>query len=145
MKISLDREADAGYIKISNSKIAKTVYVSDYCNIDLAEDGTIVGIELLFISRYVSGFKPWLDIASAAEYLNKSTITVRRWVKEGKVPYYKMGKEYAFSLDELEDHIKGRKQISESNFDYDAIFEKLNDFSKRLENVEEKIKGLFKL
>ena len=51
MKISYDEMADAGYVKISNNKITETVCVSEYCNIDLAKDGSMVGIELLFITH----------------------------------------------------------------------------------------------
>jgi excisionase family DNA binding protein len=36
-------------------------------------------------------FKQWLDLRNAAEYLNKSTVTIRRWIKEDKIPYYKPG------------------------------------------------------
>ena len=47
-----DKMADAGYVKISNNKITETVCVSEYCNIDLAKDGSMVGIELLFVSTH---------------------------------------------------------------------------------------------
>lgn len=142
MKISLDRVADAGYVKISNKKIAKTIDASEYCNIDLSEDGYIVGIELLFISQYASDFKLWLNMAGAAEYLNKAQITVRRWAKEGKIPHYKMGKEYAFSLNELNEYVQKHKKISESQIDYNAVVKRLDRISKKIESAEKKIEAI---
>jgi len=35
MNIEIDRKADAGYIKLSNKKIEKTISVSGYCNVDI--------------------------------------------------------------------------------------------------------------
>jgi len=110
MNIKLDRKADSGYIKLSRKKITKTIPVSDYCSVDTDAYGGVVGIELLFISQYMDDFKVWLDLSSAAEYLNKSTITIRRWVKEKKIPYYKPGKEYLFLEDDLDQFMKKHKQ-----------------------------------
>ncbi len=106
----MDRLADAGYIKVSNKKMAKTICASEYCNLDVAKDGTVVGIELLFISKYMSDFKFWLSLTSAANYLNKSPITIRRWAKEGKIPHYKIGNEYTFVLDDLNNFVKERRR-----------------------------------
>lgn len=109
MKISFDRKADSGYIKLSRKKIAKTTSVSDYCNVDIDNEGGVVGIELLFISQYIDDFKRWLDLSSAAEYLDKSTVTIRRWIKEDKIPYYKPGKEYLFLEEDLDEFMKRHK------------------------------------
>lgn len=110
MKVSFDRKADASYIKLSNKGIAKTATVSDYCNVDLDEEGRVVGIELLFISQYMDDFKLWLDIGNAAEYLDKSAMTMRRWVREGRVPYYKPGKDYMFVKEDLDEFMKKQKR-----------------------------------
>ena len=110
MKIEIDRKADAGYIKLSNKKIEKTISVSEYCNVDIDSDGKVLGIELLFISKYMDDFKLWLDLANTAEYLNKSPVTIRRWVKEGKIPYYKPGKEYLFVKEDIDDFIHNQKR-----------------------------------
>lgn len=111
MNITFDRKADLGYIKLSRKKTSKTISVSDYCNVDIDAHGGVIGIELLFISQYMDDFKVWLDLNSAAEYLNKSAITIRRWVKEKKIPYYKPGKEYLFLEEDLADFMKRHKQI----------------------------------
>jgi excisionase family DNA binding protein len=110
MNIEIDRKADAGYIKLSNKKIDKTVSVSEYCNVDIDSDGRVSGIELLFISQYMDDFKLWLDLANTAEYLNKSPVTIRRWVKEGKIPYYKPGKEYLFVKEDIDNFIHKQKR-----------------------------------
>lgn len=110
MKISFDRRADASYMKLSNRKISKTIPVSDYCNVDVDSKGGVIGIELLFISQYMDDFKLWLDLADVAEYLNKSPITIRRWVQEKKIPYYKPGKEYLFIKEDLDEFIRRQKR-----------------------------------
>lgn len=110
MKISFDRKADASYIKLSNKKIGKTVAVSDYCNVDLDSEGKVVGIELLFISQYMDDFRLWLDITNTAQYLDKSPVTLRRWVQEKKIPYYKLGKEYLFIKEDLDEYIRKQRR-----------------------------------
>ncbi len=110
MKIEFDRKADAGYIGLSKKRVEKTVSVSEYCNVDIDIDGKVVGIELLFISQYMDDFKLWLDISNTAEYLNKSQITIRRWVQEGRIPYYKPGKEYLFEKEDLDEFIRKHRR-----------------------------------
>lgn len=109
MNVSFDRQADAAYIKISTKKINKTLSTSEYCNVDIDEDGAIVGIELLFISEYMNDFKSWISIGDAAAYLNKSPLTIRRWTKNGSLPSYKIGKEYRFLKEELDDYIQSNR------------------------------------
>jgi excisionase family DNA binding protein len=111
MRVTFDRTADASYIKLSDKKIDHTSAVSDYCNVDVDEEGKVVGIELLFISKYMDDFKLWLELSSAADYLNKSEVTLRRWVKDGSVPYYRLGREYLFIKEELDEFIKKNKKV----------------------------------
>ena len=40
-------------------------------------------------------------IKEAAEYLEFAEITIRRWAKEGKLPYHKVGKNYVFHIEDL--------------------------------------------
>jgi excisionase family DNA binding protein len=40
-------------------------------------------------------------IKETSEYLEVAEITIRRWVKEGKLPYDRVGKNYVFSVDNL--------------------------------------------
>ena len=54
MKLEYDREADAIYIQLKAAEIATTKEVADNLVLDIAEDGSVVGIELLFVSDYLS-------------------------------------------------------------------------------------------
>jgi excisionase family DNA binding protein len=112
MNITFDRKADSGYIKLSRRKINNTIPVSDYCNVDIDAQGGVVGIELLFISQYMDDFRQWLNLNSAAEYLNKSTVTIRRWIKEDKIPHYKPGKEYLFLEEDLDEFMRRHRKDS---------------------------------
>jgi excisionase family DNA binding protein len=106
MKITFDRSANAAYIKVSNNPIKETRQVSEYCNVDIDATDRIVGIELLFVSEYSPDFKMWLNVASLADYLQKSEVTIRRWTKARELPSYKIGGEYCFVKDEIDEYIK---------------------------------------
>lgn len=41
-----------GYLYLNDGPVAKTVAVTDSVNVDVAEDGTIVGVELLNLRRH---------------------------------------------------------------------------------------------
>jgi len=47
MKIEYDREVDAVYIYIQRKEVARTIEISDGVNIDLDEDGKLIGIEII--------------------------------------------------------------------------------------------------
>jgi excisionase family DNA binding protein len=40
-------------------------------------------------------------IKETSEYMELAEITIRRWAKEGKLPYDKVGKNYVFCVDDL--------------------------------------------
>lgn len=40
-------------------------------------------------------------IKETSEYMELAEITIRRWAKEGKLPYDKVGKNYVFRVDDL--------------------------------------------
>ena len=46
------------------------------------------------------------SLKEAAEYLEVAEITVRRWVKAGKLDYKRIGKNFVFDPDELKDKKK---------------------------------------
>lgn len=50
MRHSFDREADALYIYLNKRKYAYSKALDDERNVDYADDGTPIGIELLFVS-----------------------------------------------------------------------------------------------
>jgi uncharacterized protein YuzE len=51
MKITLDKEADAMYIEVSDEKFATNRKIDDETILDLDESGKIIGIELLNVSK----------------------------------------------------------------------------------------------
>ena len=44
-----------------------------------------------------------LKIKDVAELLNVSETTIRRWLKDGKIPAYQLNHQYRFSRGEIED------------------------------------------
>ena len=51
MKIQYDKEVDAAYIKLSDLKPTGVVEIIEGLNIDTTENGKIVGIEILNVSK----------------------------------------------------------------------------------------------
>lgn len=51
MDIKYDRVADAVYLTVHRSKIAKTLEIKDRLNVDVDASGNIVGIEILEASN----------------------------------------------------------------------------------------------
>lgn len=54
MKVSYDQEADAVYIELSDLKPEGVIEVKEGINLDVTEEGVIVGIELLNAAKKVS-------------------------------------------------------------------------------------------
>ena len=40
----------------------------------------------------------WVNLSDVAEHLSVSEDTVGNWIKAGKLPFYKAGKQYKFRL-----------------------------------------------
>lgn len=59
MEVTYDKEADAMYIRIKKGKVHRTKEITDTCIVDLDKKGTLLGIELLFVSHQL----PKQDIA----------------------------------------------------------------------------------
>lgn len=53
--------------------------------------------------------EPFLIIAEACKILRTSETTVRRWIREGRVPCYRFGNEYKFFKSELKEFILKNK------------------------------------
>jgi uncharacterized protein YuzE len=54
MKISYDKEVDAIYLKLADSKPDGVIEVAEGINIDVTVDGKIVGIELLDATKKIT-------------------------------------------------------------------------------------------
>lgn len=53
-------------------------------------------------SRELNPEEKWVNIADVAEHLSVSQDTVRNWLKSGRLPTYKAGKQYKFRLSEID-------------------------------------------
>lgn len=51
MKISYDKDADAMYVQLTDKKFSKCKEIDRNTILDLDEDGNVIGIELLFVSK----------------------------------------------------------------------------------------------
>ncbi len=51
-----------------------------------------------------------LKLKDVAELLNVSETTVRRWVSDSKIPYYRLNQQYRFSRSEIENWVLACKQ-----------------------------------
>lgn len=54
------------------------------------------------VDQTVGGAPEWLGIAEACEYLQISEQTMFRWMREGKISYYKVGKSTRFKREDLD-------------------------------------------
>ena len=52
----------------------------------------------------------WVNLADVAEHLSVSQDTIRNWLKSGKIPTYKAGKQYKFRLSEIDKLLEDGKQ-----------------------------------
>jgi uncharacterized protein YuzE len=55
MKLTIDTQADIGYMHFSSKKIEKTL-ACGYINIDIDNEGNAVGLEIFRLSEFVSAF-----------------------------------------------------------------------------------------
>jgi len=51
----------------------------------------------------------WVNLEDIAVYLSMSEDTVRTWIKEGKLPFYRVGKRYKFKISEVDEWIRTGK------------------------------------
>ena len=51
----------------------------------------------------------WVNLEDIAEHLSVSTDTVRNWIKDGKLPFYRAGKRYKFKISEVDEWVREGK------------------------------------
>jgi DNA binding domain, excisionase family len=51
----------------------------------------------------------WVNLEDIADHLSVSTDTVRNWIKDGKLPFYKAGKRYKFKISEVDTWVRSGK------------------------------------
>lgn len=55
-----------------------------------------------------------LKIKDVADLLNVSEKTIRRWVSEDKIPFYRINQQYQFNRNEIEDWVLNQKMLDTS-------------------------------
>ena len=51
----------------------------------------------------------WVNLEDIADHLRVSKDTIRIWIKDAKLPFYKAGKMYKFKISEVDEWVrKGR-------------------------------------
>lgn len=50
-----------------------------------------------------------VNLEDVATHLSLSQDTVRTWIKEGKLPFYKAGKRYKFKISEVDEWVREGK------------------------------------
>lgn len=51
----------------------------------------------------------WVNLEDVADYLSVSKDTIRAWIKNEKIPFYKAGKRYKFKISEVDDYVRNGK------------------------------------
>lgn len=51
----------------------------------------------------------WVNLEDIAVHLSLSQDTVRAWVKDGKLPFYRAGKRYKFKISEVDEWVRKGK------------------------------------
>lgn len=51
----------------------------------------------------------WVNLEDVAKHLSISQDTVRTWIKEEKLPYYRAGKRYKFKISEIDEWVREGK------------------------------------
>jgi excisionase family DNA binding protein len=51
----------------------------------------------------------WVNLEDIAVHLSMSEDTVRTWVKESKLPFYRVGKRYKFKISEVDEWVRTGK------------------------------------
>ena len=51
----------------------------------------------------------WVHLEDIADYLSVSKDTIRAWIKDEKIPFYKAGKRYKFKISEIDDYVRNGK------------------------------------
>ncbi len=78
--MTLDSASNAAYITFTNGDVAKTVDASDYANVDLDDQGKILGIEFLTLdvpNELVDSLLVFDELRNESELLHKLIETSR--------------------------------------------------------------------
>jgi excisionase family DNA binding protein len=57
-------------------------------------------------------YEKWIGLEEAAEYLGIKAVTLRKWIKEKKIPCHKIGKLWKFKKAEIDEWVQsGRSAL----------------------------------
>ena len=62
-----------------------------------------------------------LTLEQAAQFLQVSTRTIQRMVKEGRLPGRQVGSQWRFDREQLRDWVRGQEQISAADAQWELI------------------------
>jgi excisionase family DNA binding protein len=99
MRFSYDERGDTLLIQFTNEKISRDAEIGPNTFAAYDRSGTLVEIQILDVSDHE---RPWLTVEAASVYLQKSTRTIERWIKDGKLKAKKVGREYHLELKEIQ-------------------------------------------
>ena len=58
-------------------------------------------------NEYEKGMiEKWVNLEDIAEHLSVSKDTIRTWMKVGKLPVYRAGKQYKFKISEVDEWVR---------------------------------------
>lgn len=103
MKISYDKRGDTLLIKFAEGKISRDTEIGPNTYAAYDRSGALMEIQILDVSEQEC---PWMTLEAAAVYLHKSTRTLERWIKAGKLKTKKIGREFHIDLKEIQQFSK---------------------------------------
>ncbi|MBI2631392.1 DUF2283 domain-containing protein [Candidatus Pacearchaeota archaeon] len=68
MKITYDKDADAIYVQLSDKKFSKCKEIDRNTILDIDEEGNVIGIELLFVSKRFQKIPQNINIESLSAH-----------------------------------------------------------------------------
>lgn len=124
MKMTYDKKSDSAYIylnKNEKTKVLKTIEINDDINYnaDLDENDNIVGIEILDFKKTYGYIPNYIDVDfldqndnlkvftpdEVAKILKVNSDTIRKYIREGKIPASKIGNTYRITSKNITDFL----------------------------------------
>jgi len=99
MKISYDKQGDTLLIQLNEGKISRDAEIGPNTFAAYDRSGMLLEIQIMDVSDQK---RPWITLDAAAVYLQKSSRTLERWIKDGKLKAKKIGREFQIDLKEIE-------------------------------------------
>jgi excisionase family DNA binding protein len=124
MKMTYDKKSDSAYIylnKNEKTKVLKTIEINEDINYnaDLDENDNIVGIEILDFKKTYGYIPNSIDVDfldqndnlkvftpdEVAKILKVNSDTIRKYIREGKIPASKIGNTYRITYKNITDFL----------------------------------------